>query len=149
MVLRKVLIVALFLTALGALSLHLRIHPVFVEQKSVQVAEQGTTPGASKEKARSTFSDEHFLASFFCFIDLVLVTWLFCYKKTAAYAFMLNGMLAIFGVILMSHFTIAHLWGTGASLADWIYLKSNLADIIILLADFLIGKAVYDSYRIM
>lgn len=149
MVLRKVLIVALFFTALGALSLHLRIHPVFVEQKSVQGAEQQPAPGTSKEEAQSSFSGKHFLASLFCFIDLVLVTWLFCYKKTAAYAFMLNGLLAIFGAILMSHFTIAHLWGTGASLADWIYLKSTLADIIILLADFLIGEAVYDSYRIM
>jgi hypothetical protein len=149
MVLRKVLIAALFFMALGALSLHLRIHPIFIEQKAVQVAEQVTTPGTSKEEAHSSFSGKHFLASLFCFIDLVLVTWFFCYKKTAAYAFMLNGMIAIFGTILMSHFTIAHLWGTGASLADWIYLKSTLADIIILLADFLIGKAVYDSYRIM
>jgi hypothetical protein len=149
MVLRKVLIVALFLMALGALSLHMRIHPVFVKQKTEHVAEQKPTPETSKQEPRSSFSGTHFLASFFCFIDLVFVTWLFCSKKTAAYAFMLNGMLAIFGTILMSHFTIAQLWGTGASLADWMYLKSTLADITILLADFLIGKAVYDSYRIM
>lgn len=149
MVLRKVLIAALFLMALGALSLHLRIHPVFVKQKSQQVAGQKPSLETSTQEPRSSFSGKHFLASFFCFIDLILVTGLFCSKKTAAYAFALNGMLAIFGAIFMGHFTIEQLWGTGASLADWVYLKSTLPDIIILMADFLIGKAVYDSYRIM
>ncbi len=47
----------------------------------------------------------------------------------------------------MGHHTIAHLWGAGAGIADWLYLKSELADIIILGADFLIGKTIYDSYR--
>lgn len=149
MVLRKVLIVALFLLALGALALHTRIHPVYEVEESEQVVEQKPTPQANKPEPRKSFSDENFLAGLFCFIDLFLVTGLFCSRKTAAYAFMLNGLLAIFGIIMMSHFTIAHLWGTGASLADWIYLKSTLPDICILLADFFIGKAVYDSYRIM
>ncbi len=137
---RRILIVALFLMALGAFSLHSRIHPVFVKQiHDTEHKHQTTATGSS-------FNGTHFLASLFCFIDLVFVTWLFCSKRTVTYAFLLNGMLAIMGIILMGHFTIAHLWGTGAGFWDWVYLKSTSADIVILMADFLVGKAIFDSY---
>lgn len=140
---RVVLITALFFMALGAFSLHMRIHPVFVtpRQETSQVA-------AAQTESQAKFDWKHFLASFFAFFDLLVVTWLFTSNKTVAYAFLFNGMLAIFGAILMGHLTVAQLWGTGASLADWIYLKSTLADIIILAADFLLGKAIYDSYTV-
>ena len=127
--------------ALGAFALHMRIHPVFVKPELAQHAQQVLTG-----EQTTTFSGTHFLASLFCFLDLVLVTWLFCSKKTVAYAFLLNGMFAILGIVLMGHFTIAHLWGTGASIWDWVYLKSTTADIVILMAAFLVGKAIYDSY---
>lgn len=140
---KKVLLVALFLLALGAFSLHMRIHPVYVRQKSQQtVTGQATTA----EIHKTTFNGTNFTASLFCFLDLVLVTWLFCYKETAVYAFLLNGMLAILGIILMGHFTVAGLWGTGAGLWDWLYLKSTMADIMIAASDFLIGKALYDLH---
>ena len=138
---RKLLIMALFLLALGAFSLYLRIHPIFVKS-----GQEVTTIGGTSYETKKV-STKNFLASLFCLIDLILVTCLFSCKNTAAYAFLLNGMLAILGTILMGHFTFAQLWGTGASLGDWLYLKSTLADIVILGADFLVGKVIYESYH--
>jgi hypothetical protein len=147
MINRCALITALFLLALGAFSLHLRIHPVFVEDKHTHEAKEDHHHEATEEKTGASFNGTHFLAAFFSFVDLLLITALFCFKRSAIYAFLLNGMFCILGTILMGHFTMAQLWGTGASLADWLYLKSTLADIFVVGADFLLGKAVYESYN--
>jgi hypothetical protein len=58
---------------------------------------------------------------------------------------MLNGLIVIFGVVLMGHFSIAVLAPKSPSPADWL-LKSTFPDIAIALGDFLIGKALYESW---
>ena len=133
---RSTLILAAFSLALGALLLHMRIHPVFV----VPQANGMPVTGASPE-----FYLPNFFANFLGIVDVILITALFCSKKTVALAYLLNGLFVIFGAILMAHFSIVKLFPLHPAPLDWI-LKSTFPDIIIAFTDFLIGKAIYDSY---
>ena len=133
---RGTLILAAFSIALGALLLHMRIHPVFVLPQANGVPIPGATP---------EFYLPNFFASLLGIIDVILVTTLFCSRKTVALAYLLNGLFAIFGAIFMAHFAVVKLSPTHPALSDWI-LKSTFPDIIIAFVDFLIGKAIYESY---
>lgn len=148
---RPILIFAIFLIALAGGMLHYRIHPPFVDVIPKQQMElhmdehqhehqQGAVVSGGK---RFVFS--HGLASIFSLIDIVLITALFCWRKTAVYAFLLKGMLAIFAVVLMGHFSIVELSKINPTVFDWIF-QSTLPDILIALATFLVAKAVYNSY---
>lgn len=128
---RKTLIVALFLMALGGFLLHYRIHPFMLPDKA--------HPGMM------LFDGTKFLASFLSMVDLVIVTVLFMSRRTALYGYLLNGMIVIYGSILMAHFSMAGLAGKELPLID-IILRSTIPDITIAGADFLIGKALYDNY---
>ncbi|HSW64379.1 MAG TPA: hypothetical protein VLH56_13885 [Dissulfurispiraceae bacterium] len=128
---RRTLLSALFLIALGGFLLHYRIHPFMVPDKA--------NPGML------IFNGTKFLASFFSLVDVIIVTALFSSKRYAMYGYLLNGMLVIYGCILMSHFSIAGLAGKSLPLTDMI-LRSTIPDIAIAGGDFLIGKALYDSY---
>lgn len=102
--LRVVLIAALWLLALGGWGLHLFFHP----------------PGEERE---------NWLPFIAGLASLILVPLLFSFKRTLAYAYVLNGMLAIIGTIVMA--------------------KSKLLpDIAVLWAKFLVGKAVFDLEQI-
>jgi len=128
---RKALLAALFLLALSGLMLHYRIHNFMVPDK--------LHPGSF------LFDGTRFLAFIFPLADVVAVTLLFCFRKTAAYGFLLNGMIVIYGTIFMAHFSIAEIIVKATPPNTWI-LKSTLPDIGIAWGDFFVGKALYDFH---
>ena len=131
---RRSLLATLFLLALAGTLLHLAAHPMFSPDKA--------HPGAT------FFRPSFVAASVLPLLDLVLVTWLFSARRTAAYGYLLNGLIVIFGSVLMGHFGITALMAlaaTGAPLTQWLF-KSLIIDIIIAWADFFAGKALYDSW---
>ena len=138
---RRALILALFLISLGGAMLHTRIHPVYKP-----VAHQGAMAAGTQE---TEFEFENLVAISLCVLDVVVVTALFCFAGTAPAAYLLNGMICIFGTVFMAHFGIADVLQKfrEPTLMDWI-LRTTLSDIVVLWADFFIGKAIYDSYSL-
>ncbi|MFA7382738.1 MAG: hypothetical protein WC001_04750 [Desulfurivibrionaceae bacterium] len=126
---RHLLLTALVLMATGALYLHLRVHPFLVPDKA--------NPG------QTIFIGSFVAASLFSLLDLIVVSLLFTCRRTAVYGFVLNGMLVIFGTVLMTHFSLAKL-SVEPSLPLYLLLfKSTLPDIALAWADFLVGAALY------
>ncbi len=128
---RKLLILALFLLAVSAFLLHYRIHPFLITSK-LDPTQKGLSP-------------TYFIASLLPAIDAVIVTALFMSRKTAVYGYLLNGLIVIYGVTMMGHFSINNIIMANIPPSDWI-LKSTFKDICIAMADFFVGKVVYDSY---
>ncbi|HZE20849.1 MAG TPA: hypothetical protein VE082_02255 [Desulfobaccales bacterium] len=119
---RAALWVALVALAAGAAMLHLRLHPP---------------------------KDLTYLwPNLFAFIDLGLVSALFLFRRTALLGLLLNSFLAFLGIIMMADFSLsATLAGQmkvmpGQNFLGWL-LITTFADILILLADFLAGLALY------
>jgi len=129
---KNTLLVALFLFALAGLLLHFRIHNFMVADR--------LHPGVF------TFSGTLFFASFFPLLDVVVVTALFMSRKTAAYGYLLNGLLVIYGTIFMAHYSLAAMAAKSLPLPTML-LKSTLPDILVAWGDFLVGKALYDVYQ--
>ena len=131
---RRALLVTLFLLALAATILHMAAHPMF--------APDNAHPGVT------VFRASFVAATLMPLLDLVLVTWLFCSRRTAVYGYLLNGLLVIYGTVLMGHLGITAIAGLAArstSLTEWVF-KSNIIDITLAWADFSAGKALYDSW---
>ena len=78
-------------------------------------------------------------------LDVVLVTLLFSFRRTAVYGYLLNGLIVIYGPILMAHFSIAALAPQSLPPIGWI-MKSTLPDIALAWADFFVGAALYRSW---
>ncbi len=125
------LLAALFLMAASGLMLHYRIHNFIIPDR--------LHPGSYQ------FDGTRFLATLLPLIDVLLVTGLFMSRRTAAYGYLLNGLLVIYGTILMAHFSIADIIAKSVPLQSML-LKSTLPDIGIAWADFFAGKALYDLY---
>ena len=119
---RPQLWVALVALALGATLLHFRIHP--------------------PEELTDVWPN------LFSWIDLVVVSLLFLFRSTAILAVILNSFLAYLGIIMMADFSLsATLAGQvkvmpGADFFGWLLL-TTFPDITILVADFLVGLALY------
>jgi len=128
---KNTLLAALFLLAVSGLMLHLRIHFFMVSDR--------LHPGML------VFDGTRLLASLLPFIDTFFVTALFLSRKTAVYGYLLNGLIVIYGTILMAHYSIAELTAKSIPFQAFI-LKSTLPDIGIAWADFFTGKALYDLY---
>ena len=128
---RRALLGALFCIALGGLLLHARIHPFLAPDKE--------HPGSL------VFRPSFLAATLLPLLDLVAVTALFLSRRTAAAGYLLNGLIVIFGSVLMAHYSIATLAPKGPALADW-FLKSTFPDVAIALGDFLVGKALFESW---
>lgn len=128
---RRALLGALALAALGALLLHYRVHPYLAPDKD--------HPGLL------LFRGSFLAATLVPLFDLVVVTALFSSRRTAALAYLINGLLVVYGTVLMGHFSIAMLGPRAPTLADWI-LKSTLPDIALAWADFLVGKALFETW---
>lgn len=92
-----------------------------------------------------TFDGTRFLAFLFPMIDIILVTALFTSKRTCVYAYVLNGMIVIYGTVFMAHYSIAEIAAKSVPPELWL-LRSTLPDIGIAWADFFVGKALYDLY---
>ena len=114
---KAALIVALFFLALGGWCLHLRIH----------------SPAKDEDNLIPFISG---ILSVFC------VPLFFCFRRTLAWAYVLNGFLVILGTVTMAHFSIVHFQGP-VTLAS-ILLTTTLADIAVLWAKFALGKALFD-----
>jgi hypothetical protein len=126
---RKTLITALFLLALSGLMLHARAHPFIVTDR--------LHPGIT------SFDGTRLLAALLPLIDIFLVTALFMSRKTVAYGYLLNGLIVIYGTVLMAHYSIAEMTAKSIPIQAML-LKSTLPDIWICWADFFVGKALYD-----
>jgi hypothetical protein len=124
-------LIALFLLALSGLLLHLRIHPFMI-----------SNPNMPNEKV---FNFTRFLATLLPIIDVVFVTVLFSFRKTAVYGYLLNGLIVIYGTVLMAHFSINEMIVKNLPLQAMV-LRSTLPDIGIAWGDFFVGKALYDLY---
>jgi hypothetical protein len=122
---RNTLWVALVALALGAAMLHLRIHPM------------GDDP-------------TNLWPNLFSLLDLFLVSLLFRFRGTALLGLLLNSFFAYLGIIMMADFSLsATLAGQmkvmpGANFFGWLLL-TTFPDIMILLADFLVGLALYKA----
>ncbi|TAN39975.1 MAG: hypothetical protein EPN25_09485 [Nitrospirae bacterium] len=125
------MLIALFLLAVSGLMLHYRIHNFMVADR--------LHPGSY------LFDGTKFMASLLPAIDALVVTALFMSRRTAPFGYLLNGLLVIFGTILMAHFSIAEMTAKSIPLQAML-LKSTLPDIGICWGDFFIGKALYDLY---
>lgn len=128
---RRALLASLALLALGGLLLHYRIHPFLMPDKEI--------PGLT------IFRGSFVVATLLPLVDLIVVTALFASRRTAPAAYLINGMLVIYGTVLMGHYSIAGLAPKDPPLLDWI-LKSTFPDIAIAWGDFFVGKALYESW---
>jgi hypothetical protein len=119
---RTTLWVALVSLALGATLLHYRVHPLD--------------------------EPENLWASLFSLMDLVLVSALFRFRGTALPGLLLNSFLAFLGIIMMADYSLAATLAgqvkvmPGVSFFGWLLL-TTLPYILIALADFLTGLALY------
>ena len=113
---------ALVSLALGATLLHYRVHP----------------PDELTKLWPNLFS----------LMDLVLVSALFRFRGTALLGLLLNSFLAFLGIIMMADFSLsATLAGQmkvmpGVNFFGWLLL-TTFSDIMIALADFLVGLGLY------
>jgi hypothetical protein len=111
------LLVGLVSLSIGGILLHTRIHPIKTNYSNL-------VPAIS------------------CILSILIVPTLFCFRKTIAYGYVLNGFLVIIGTVTMTHFSIAH-WPNPATFQS-IILTTLLADILILWGKFFIGKSIFD-----
>jgi len=120
---RPTLWAALVSLAVGAAMLHFRVHP----------------PGDNPTYLWPTL---------FSLIDLVLVSALFRFRSTALSGLLLNSFLAFLGIIMMADYSLsATLAGQvkvmpGYNFFGWLLL-TTFPDIMIALADFFVGLALY------
>ena len=115
--LRGTLILGIFFLALGGWLLHLRIHPVAKDA-------------------------ENYIPLVAGLISVIVIPALFIFRKTIAFAYLLNGMTVIIGTITMTHFTIENppqVWTL-----QTIFLGTLLADIAMLWGKFAVGKALFE-----
>jgi len=125
------LLTALFLLAAAGVLLHFRIHNFMVADP--------LHPGVF------SFNVSLLPATLFPLLDVFVVTALFMSRSTAVYGYLLNGLLVIYGTILMAHYSLAEMTVRSLPIQAML-LKSTLPDIFIAWGDFFVGKALYDSY---
>jgi hypothetical protein len=75
-------------------------------------------------------------------LSVIIVPLLFLFKKTLAYGYVLNGILAILGTVTMAHFSIVHL-SAPVSFAT-VMLNTTFGDILLLWGKFFVGKSLFD-----
>lgn len=126
---RHLLLAALILMAAVALYIHLVVHPFLADDKA--------HPG------QTLFKGSLLTASIFPLLDLVVVSLLFTCRRTAVYAYVLNGMLVIYGTVLMTHIAIVKLAAEPPQPFYALLFKSTLPDIALAWTDFLVGAALY------
>jgi len=114
---KSTLLIGLLTLSTGGLLLHSRIHPVGANYSNLVPAVSGL-------------------------LAILAVPLLFCFRKTIAYGYVLNGFLVIIGTITMTHFSIAH-WPNPTTVQA-VLLNTTLADILILWSKFFVGKSLFD-----
>ena len=115
-------ILALFFMSLGGWMLHFRIHAI----------------------EKSTFN----LVPFICGLATTLVLpFLFNYRRTAPWAYLLNLAAVILGTVTMAYFSATNWKDTVPVTWQNVLLKSTLADILVLLAKVPLGEIIRKHYR--
>lgn len=114
---RMLLVAGLFFVSLGGWVLHMRIHPP------------------------SKLADNYipFIAGL---ISITLVPAMFLFRRTLAYAYVLNGMLVIIGTITMTHFSLVHPPEIVTPVT--ISMGTLFPDIVILFTNFILGKTLFE-----
>jgi hypothetical protein len=115
--LRLLLVVGLAFVSFGGWLLHGRIHP----------------------PSKLGLNTIPFIAGL---VSMTVVPLMFLFRKTVAYAYVINGMLVIIGTITMTHFSLAHPPErlTFASVIG----RTLFPDIAILFVNFLLGKVIFE-----
>jgi hypothetical protein len=111
------MLISIITLALGGFLLHVRVHPI-AKVPSIVIA---------------------YIAGI---LNIIVVPLLLLFKKTLSYGYVLNGMLAIIGTIVMAHFSIAY-WPEQATPGSIIF-ETTLADILVLGTIFFIGKTYFE-----
>lgn len=124
---KRILIVGLFLMALFAAALHWRIHP----------------PYARSPEGHVRVHAGKLIGNALMWLDVVVVTALFLHRRTAALAFLLNGVIVIFGSVMMTHYSAVVMNPVG--LYGWL-VESLMPDVAAAWADFMLGAALWVVY---
>jgi hypothetical protein len=124
---RRVLLAAMFLFAVGSLAVHFKVHPPFGSPGSKGLSFTNST------------------ASVFAFLDVVLVTFLFSRKKTAAWGYLFNGLIVIYGIVIMVHCGWAKAYTPETPLYQYLFTATS-PYIIIACTDFLLGYVLYNLW---
>ena len=114
---RLLLIVGLIAVSAGGWLLHIRIHP----------------------PAHAAINLLPFITGF---IGTIVLPAMFFVKSTRSYAYVINGMFVIIGTITMAHFSLMQL--PVPLTVVTLLVGTLLADILILLTNFLLGKALFE-----
>ncbi|MCL5036331.1 MAG: hypothetical protein M1269_04345 [Chloroflexi bacterium] len=120
---RNNLIFTLFLISLGGLTIHLLVHPPVVKGNIEWV---------------------RMIPSLADLVTMFLITLLFLKKETAPWAELLTGLTVIFGILLMSRYSLSQ-WHPDMPISVAL-LNSTLANSIILFGKFMVGKTIFESY---
>jgi hypothetical protein len=119
---RRTLLVGMFLLAAGALALHHNVH-----------SPMDPPPGQAFSNAA---------AFIFVLFDAVVVTFLFSRKKTAAWGYLFNGLIVIYGTVLMTHYGWSHSSGADRSLFRYVF-HITTPEVIMAWTDFCLGAVLY------
>jgi hypothetical protein len=126
---KATLLFGLVALSIGGFFLHLRIHPIAKNPANIVPIVSGV-------------------------LGIVIVPLLFLSRKLISYGYVINGMEAIIGTVLMAHYSIAH-WPAPVTPAAIIF-ETLLADVLVLWGKFFLGKALfeleihgYDQTRVM
>ncbi|MCG6537366.1 MAG: hypothetical protein L7F78_22310 [Syntrophales bacterium LBB04] len=114
---RAFLVAALFFISLGGWLLHMRIHPI----------------------SKLAVNYVPFLAGL---ISVVAVPVMFLFRRTMAYAYVINGMVVIIGTITMAHFSVAH--PPEQTKLQTLIMGTLFPDILVLFTNFMLGKAIFE-----
>lgn len=113
-------ILALFFISLGGLLLHLRIHPPAAEASN-------------------------WLAIIIGIITTFALPFMFAYRKTAAWAYLINLAAVVIGTIAMAHYSFEH--PPEEITVKSIILQTTLADILVLFAKIPLGQMLLGYWR--
>jgi hypothetical protein len=114
---KTTLLLGLVALSVGGFFLHLRIHPIAKNPANIVPIVSGL-------------------------LGTVIVPLLFLSRKLISYGYVINGIEAIIGTVVMAHYSIVH-WPTPATPIA-VLLHTLLADILVLWAKFFSGKALFD-----
>ena len=114
---RITLVCGLFFISLGGWLLHLRIHPPSVDSIN-------------------------YIPFFIGLANVAIIPWLFLFRRTIHWAYILNGISVLIGIILMADFSLDKLPPDLTVRA--IFIGTTLDDILLLAGKFIMGKALFD-----
>lgn len=131
---RLTLFLIIFFLSLDGFILHYRVHPFLVsDELNPQIV---------------YFKFPFFMANLFSVIDLILITLLFLSRKTIVYAYLLNGLIAFYGIILMGHYAISKLITGGYPFTfENLFIQSVFPHQIVSLSDFLAGYLLFKHLK--